>query len=203
MFFMRRIITKTQQDKKTKRNQLIIGLLLIGLMLFSVIGYALSGRGAEEELEKIEYKGIEFAQDNSGYWRFNIQGQNFLTKYNPKETEKISFSSSLNLNAYLNKPLYFVGIFQEPNFEINRNLNSLVLRVQGACISKKDCGNDLPIKNCSVDNIIVIKELESDLGNESEEKENIYQQENCVFIIASLGNQTKYADKFLFNILGL
>ncbi len=200
---MRRIITKTQQNKKTKRNQLIIGLLLIGLMLFSVIGYALSGRGAEENLEKIEYKGIEFVQDNSGYWGFAIQGQKFLTKYNPKETEKISFSSDLNIADYSNKPLYFVGIFQEPNFEINRNLNSLVLRVQEACLSKKDCENDLPIKNCSIDNIIVIKELEIDLEEEGEEKENIYQQENCVFITASLGNQTKYADKFLFNVLGI
>jgi len=200
---MRRIITKTQQNKKTKRNQLIIGLLLIGLMLFSVIGYALSGRGAEENLEKIEYNGIEFLQDNSGYWSFKIDGIDFLTKYNPKETEKISFSSDLNINDYSNKPLYFVGIFQEPNFEINRNLNSLVLRVQEACLSKKDCKNDLPIKNCSVDNIIVIKELEIDLEEESEEKENIYQQENCIFITASLGNQTKYADKFLFNVLGI
>jgi len=200
---MRRIITKTQQNKKTKRNQLIIGLLLIGLMLFSVIGYALSGRGAEENLEKIEYNGIEFLQDNSGYWSFKIDGIDFLTKYNPKETEKISFSSDLNINDYSNKPLYFVGIFQEPNFEINRNLNSFALRVQKACLSKKDCENDLPIKNCSVDNIIVIKELEIDLEEESEEKENIYQQENCIFITASLGNQTKYADKFLFNVLGI
>ncbi len=200
---MRRIITKTQQNKKTKRNQLIIGLLLIGLMLFSVIGYALSGRGTEEDLEKIEYKGIEFVEDNSGYWSFNIQGQNFVTKYNPIETEEISFSSDLKVVDYSNKPLYFVGIFQEPNFEINRNLNFLVLRVQEACLSKKDCENDLPIKNCSIDNIIVIKELEIDLEDESEEKENIYQQENCVFITASLGNQTKYADKFLFNVLGI
>lgn len=200
---MRRIITKTQQNKKTKRNQLIIGLLLIGLMLFSVIGYALSGRGTEEDLKKIEHQGIEFVQDNSGYWSFNVQGQNFLTKYNPEETEKISFSSDLNIADYSNKPLYFVGIFQEPNFEINRNLNSLVLRVQEACLSKKECENDLPVKNCSIDNIIIIKELEIDLEDEGEEKENIYQQENCVFITASLGNQTKYADKFLFNVLGI
>lgn len=191
---MRRIITRTQQDKTTKRNHLIMGLLLIGLMLFSVIGYALSGRGAEEDFEKIEYNGIEFIQDNSGYWNFKIQGQNFMTKYNPEETEEISFSSDLDVADYLNKPLYFVGIFQEPSFEINRNLNSLALRVQEACLSKKDCENDLPIKDCSVDNIIVINE-----GDD----ENIYQDENCIFITASLGNQTKYADKFLFNILGV
>ena len=201
---MRRITTKTQQDKKIKRNQLIIGLLLIGLMFFSVIGFALSGRGQEKTIKKIEYNGIEFLQDNSGYWYFNIQGQNFITKYSPEETEDILFSSSLSLGTYSNKPLYFVGIFQEPTFEINRNLNSFVLRVQEACLSKKDCENDLPIKNCSIDNIIVINELKSDLeGDGNEEKENIYQQENCVFITAGLGNQTKYADKFLFNILGI
>ena len=191
---MRSIITRTQQDKKTKRNQLIIGLLLIGLMTFSVVGYALSGRGAEEDFEKIEYKGIEFIQDNSGYWNFNIQGQNFVTKYNPEETEEILFSSDITLSDYSNKPLYFVGIFQEPNFEINRNLNPFVLRVQEACLSKQNCENDLPIKNCSADNIIVINEGEDG---------DIYQDENCIFITASLGNQTKYANKFLFEILGI
>jgi len=191
---MRKIITRTHQDKTTKRNTLIMGILLIGLMTFSVVGYALSGRGAEGNFEKIEYKGIEFVQDNSGYWNFKIEGISFLTKHNPEETEKISFSSSLNLNDYSNKPLYLVGGFKDPNFEINRNLNYIVLRAQEACLSKDDCKNELPIKNCSVDNIIIVNEGEDG---------DLYQEDNCIFITASLGNQTKYADKFLFDILGI
>jgi len=189
---MRRIITRTQQDKTTKRNHLIMGLLLIGLMVFSVVGYALSGRSEEDNLKKIKYKDIEFIQDNSGYWNFNIQGQNIVTKYNPTEVEDISFSSYLNIGSYSNNPLYLVGGFPEPNYEIARNLNGFILRAQEACLSEKDCENDLPIKNCSIDNMIIIEEGE---------EENIYQEKNCIFITASLGNQTKYADVFLFEIL--
>ena len=64
---MRKIITRTNQEKKDKRNQLVLGVLLIGLMLFSVLGYALSGRNPEEDFEKIDYDGIEFIKDNLGY----------------------------------------------------------------------------------------------------------------------------------------
>jgi uncharacterized protein YneR len=196
---MRRIVTKTNQEKKDKRNQLVLGVLLIGLMLFSVLGYALSGRNPEEDSKKIDYSGIEFIQDNSGYWNFKVNDDSFITKYNPEEIQDISFSSNLDLVNYFNKPLYIIGNFQEPIFEISRNLNPFVLRFQEACLSKNDCENDLPIKNCSVDNIVIIDEIEID----NESIEEIYQQDNCVFITASLGNQTKYADKFLFEIIGI
>ena len=166
-------------------------------MLFSVLGYALGG-GDNQDNKKIEYNDIEFIQDNSEYWNFNIQGNNFMTKYNPEETKDISFFTYSQINDYVSKPLYLVGKFQEPNYEIIRNLNNLVLRAQNACLSEKDCLDNLPIKNCSVDNIIVIQEplVETDKGN-------IYQQENCIFITANLGNQTRYVDKFLFQILGI
>jgi len=195
---MRKIVTKEQKDKTAKKNQLIIGIVLIGLMVLSTLGYALSGRGESSVIKKIDYNGIEFSLDNSGYWKFNVQGKDFSTKYNPEETEYILFLNDLSISDYSKKPLYFIGDFQEPNYEISRNLGSFVLRMQEACISEKDCKNNLPVKNCSVDNIIVIRE-----ASNGSEKENIYQQENCIFINADLGNQTRYADKFLFDILGV
>ena len=42
---MRRIISKEAEEKKKKRNQLIVGLILIAVMVFSVLGYSLSGFG--------------------------------------------------------------------------------------------------------------------------------------------------------------
>jgi len=187
---MRSLVNKKD---KSKQNQLILGGLLIILMLFSVVGYALGGRDNENN-KKIEYNGIEFVQDNSGYWNFNIQGNKFLTKYNPEETKNINFFTQSKINDYTNKPLYVVGGFQEPNYEISRNLGDFVLRMQEACLFEENCLDSLPIKNCSVDNIIVI-------GNS--EKQIIRQQENCIFIEATLENQVKYVDKFLFNVLGI
>ena len=181
-------------DKKdnSKRNQLILGIGLIIIMVFSTMGYALSGRDNKNN-EKINYKNIEFIKDNSGYWRFNINGNEFLTKYNPLEIQDIKFKGNLKLLDLQDKPLYFAGDSNEPFIEIARNIEKFVLRMQNACVSEEDCEGDLPIKNCFKDNVIVIKEAE---GNET-----IYQQGNCIFIKADFVNQTKYVDKFIYDLL--
>jgi len=192
---MRKILTQEKKDKKTRRNQLIIGAILIGVMIFGTLGYAFSGR-EDQNAEKIDYNGVRFVKDSSEYWSFNIQGYDFITKYNPEEIENITFVSYSSINSYINKPLYIVSNFNEPNFEISRNLNTCVLRVQNACIPKDNCTGNLPIKNCSADNIVVIYESKN-------ESESIYQEGNCVFIIADPINQIKYADAFLFKVLGV
>ena len=193
---MRRILTQEQKDKKVRRNQLIIGLILILVMVFGTVGYAF-GDKENKNSEKIEYNGIEFIKTNE-YWNFNFQGYDFITKYNPKEVENITFLSYSSINNYANKPLYLVSDFNEPNYEISRNLNPFVLRIQKACLNEP-CEGNLPIKNCSEDNIIIIKEPENEKDNI---KESIYQQENCIFMISSIENQTRYVDAFLFKILG-
>lgn len=182
----------------TKRNQIILGVFLIVILGFSTVGYALGSRSDKEDNKKIEYNGVEFIQDNVGYWYSVIQGNEFITKYNPQETEDIIFFSSLNLNTYANKPLYFVGEIGDGSSEIGRNLaERFVLRIQEACLDEEGCEGDLPIKNCSIDNIISFEQVpENGL-------ETIYQEENCIFIIASSQNQTRYTDKFLFEILGI
>lgn len=191
---MKRILTREEKDKKVRRNQLIIGLILILVMVFGTVGYAFNGKESENT-NKLEYNGITFLKDSSDYWSFKVQGQEFITKYNPKEVENINFISSLSINDYLNKPLYLVG---NPSAlsEIGRNLNSFILRMQNACIPEQECEEGLPMKNCSVDNILVVKEPE-------DEDESISIEENCVFITAAIENQTRYADAFLFKILGI
>lgn len=190
---MRSLVNKKNKDK---RNQLILGIFLIIIMVSSTLGYALLGRSEDTGSSKIEYNGIEFKQDNSGYWYSDIQGYEFITQYNPEELENIEFISSLNVNNYQNQPLYFVGDIGQGSSEIIRNLaERFVLRIQEACINNESCEQDLPIKDCSTENIIIINEISE------EEVENIYQEENCIFINSSSVNQTRYADKFLFNLM--
>ena len=191
---MRKILGKKDNSKQ---NQLILGIGLILLMLFSVLGYALGGRSNNEDSQKIKYKGIEFIQDNSGYWKFDVQGNEFITKYNPEEVQDINFNGNSVLTDFQDKPLYFVGNSQESIIEIARNLERFVLRIQNACIDEEGCEGDLPIKNCFEDNIIIIKESEED------KDENIYQQGNCIYINTNYTNQTRYADKFIYNLLGI
>ena len=66
--------------------------------------------------------------------------------------------------------------------------------MQDACIEKKGCEGNLPIKNCSESNIIILKE---------EDYIEISQEDECVFITAPYAEQTRAADAFLFKILGV
>lgn len=166
-------------------------------MIFSTLGYSLiNSQYNSQDTSKYEYNGIKFTQ-NSGYWSFQINGNNFLTLYNPDETVEINITNLLSLNDYLGKPLYFDSNSSAAVSEIAQNLNVFATRAQNACISSEECAADYPIKSCSSDNVIVVREPKEG------ESERIYQQQNCIFIIANDDNQTKYADRLLFNIIGV
>ena len=186
---MRKIIPKNKADKKNRQKQIIIGMILMGVMLFSVLGYSFQG-GETQQVEKVEYNGYEFIKEN-GFWFTKIGNFQFSFLYNPQEIKKIN--SSLNkLSKYNGEPLYFSSEDSQSEVEIYRNLfyqNLLVERIQRACF--EECGEDLPIKTCE-DNFIIIKE--SNLTK-------IVQEDNCVFIEGPKENLTKITDEFLFNIL--
>jgi len=194
---MKALISQEEKDKKLKRNHLIMGLILILLMVFSTLGFAFGNRINSNSVEEVEYKGIKFVRNpSSGYWSFNIQGVDFITRYNPTETQDINFLNYQTINNYVNKPLYFVGESGEHFSELDRNLRDrFVLRTSGACLDD-ECEGNFPVKDCSQDNIIVVKE-----AVDGEEK--IYQEENCIYIIASFANQVRYADAYLFDLLGI
>ena len=193
---MKKITTK---DKSKARNILILSILLVGIMVISTVGFALNfGGGNKNSKDIVDYNGVKFFRDseNSGYWRFNYQNYDFIMQYNPQEVSDIKFFTTLSVQSYAGKPLYFSGDSGEPVYEIVRNLGErFIPRTQKACISEKECKEDLPVKNCSDDNIIILKEPEEN------QSEGIYQEENCIFIIAKYSNQTRFADRFLFGIL--
>lgn len=188
---MRKIISKYKESKRKKRNGIIIGLILVGVMLFSVLGYAFRG-GGNDDIKKLNYNDFEFVEQN-GFWFTNIENFQFAFKYNPQQVEEID-SELKYLDNYYNKPLYISSENSEAELEIYRNLfyqNQIVQRMQSACL--EECDENLPVKTCE-DNFIIIKE-----NNISE----IIQEENCVFIKGREENLTKITDEFLFKILGI
>ncbi len=189
---MRKIISKYKESKKKRRNGIIIGLILVGVMLFSILGYAFRG-GGNDDVNKLSYNGFEFVEQN-GFWFTNIEDIQFAFKYNPQQVEEID-SELKYLDNYYNKPLYISSENSEAELEIYRNLfyqNKLVQRVQSACLDE-GCGENLPVKTCE-NNFIIIKK-----NNNS----GIIQEENCVFIQGQEENLTQIADEFLFKILGI
>ena len=185
---MKKLLTKKQQQKRDQRNQLIVGILLISLMLFSTLGYALGGKGTEDKNSKVEYKDIIFTK-TSGYWSFNYQGTNFNTLYNPTELQDIPILTQTTLQSYSQLPLYFVG-GGEGIYEILGVFNGYLERYQEACLDdNSSCKEELPIKDCT-NNLIIFQEGEN----------KVYKEENCVFI---QGDPVRVSDAFLYKIIGI
>lgn len=189
---MRSIGSKKDIEKRQKRNQWIIGGILIIVMLGSTFGYAFYHIGSNNgERIKIEYNGYEFLGQND-FWITTIGGYEFMFRYSPTQVEKSE--EELNyLNSYSGKPLYIFSEDYVAEVEIYRNLGDIVQRFQGGCPENITCTQDWPVKDCS-NNFIIIKK-----ANES----RIYQQDNCVFIEGPEGNLTQLTDEFLFKITGI
>jgi hypothetical protein len=196
---MRKIISHEQRERKKRRNQIVIGIVLIVLMIFSTAGFAFVNQGSTgnnevDELQTLTINGVVFTGYGFGNdWTFQTQGSSFITRNLPTDVDNIQFSTTNTVGKFVNKPLYFVG--NGPGVsELARNLQNLASRVQNACIKGEECEN-LPIKDCN-DNVIIVKEPVDDI-------ELIYEEDNCVYIISELNNQIRHADRYLFSLLNL
>ncbi len=188
---MKKIISKEEQEKKDKRNRFIIGVILIGLMLLSTVGYALYETGSKKVSSK-QYNGVDFLFSN-GKWYFEMDGRVFSTYFNPEDTENISIAGSMKLGDYTNQALFFsVGSSQDAIQEITSNLGNLVTRTQYVCI--EDCEEDLPIKNCSEGNIIITLDVN---------QTSVKQEDKCVYLLASNEEMIRVSDAFIFKLLGI
>lgn len=188
---MRRLKPKGSEAKKQKKNQMIIGVILIIVMFGSVFGVIVGSFGSKKKDSKIEYNGFEFIKQ-SNFWILQIGDFAFIFKYNPYEIEEIETEVKF-LNNYYNKPLYLSSENSGATYEIASNLDQITLRTQNACLNESDCEEDLPLKTCE-DNFIIIEE---------KNQTNIIQDNNCVFIQGPQENLTMISDEFLFHILGV
>lgn len=189
---MRKITSKYKEEKKNKKKQLIVGLALVGLMIFSVVGYSFN-RTIADGSEKINYNGFDFVKEN-GFWKTEINGLLLVFAYNPFETEELSGYFN-GINNYYGKPLYVYSENSETESEIYKNLDQVILRRQYACLEGDEACKDkeLPVKTCE-DNFIVIK---------NSQEFSVRQEKNCIFISGSDEKIIKETDAFLFEITGI
>ena len=195
-------MTKEEIEKKDTRNKVIIGLIMVAILVLSTAGYAFFS-GSEDTIKKVKYNEIEFVSNENSLWQFQIQNINFATQYNPYDTENISAPIFFSMTDYSSRPLFFSGTGQGKQ-EIARNLGNFVSRMQEVCVEDyisnredEECNVQLPIKNCSEENIIIFKNIENENLTE------IMQEENCIIISSTSEEQIKASDAFIFRILGI
>ena len=93
---IRKILNKEEADKKKRKNQLLIGIVLIGLMVVSTAGYSLiENKSNNNDIGVQKYNGLTFVQ-NGNLWQANINGQQMVFQYLPEDVKNISVSDSTN-----------------------------------------------------------------------------------------------------------
>lgn len=191
---MRKLVSKEEEAKKQRRNQVILVVFLAFVLIASTIGFAIQSgsfgntNSDQTSVNEAEYNGFKFVSQN-GLW---VLG-NYVFKYTPQQVPDIDSGSEIKLKAnYQEKPAYIYSEDEEAEIEIVVNIGQIAQRVQKACPENTTCKEkDLPSKTCS-DNFIIIKE-----GNTN----SITQRNNCVFIEGKKEDLAALADQFLFKIL--
>ncbi|MDO8623385.1 MAG: hypothetical protein Q7R52_03995, partial [archaeon] len=141
-------------------------------------------------IKKIKYNNYEFIQ-NGEYWTANINSYDLLFKYNPNEVQKID-STVNKISSYSGSPLYIYTPNEEVYYELYRNMQPFVQRIQIACLKGDDC-KGIAEKTCD-DNLIIVKYSDNI---------NIKQNKSCVFIYTPIENATMAVDEFLFKVLSV
>jgi len=192
---IKRLSSKQEQKRKAKKNQLIIGLTLVGLMILSTFGIIVNSFGNNEETDEITYNGYVF-EESGGIYSLKLGEAEFYFRTNPEEIKNLEYESNHSklISDYLSKPLYIDSPNQIPYAELYQNLYPFAQKIQPACIDEKNCASgEYPIKTCEDEMIIVRKKSNN----------NIYQEENCIFIEAKNEDLNKLTDKFLFTLIGI
>jgi hypothetical protein len=180
---MRRLVSGRQKKRIQRRNQFIVGFILVFLMVTSTLGFAFQGGGGSGDTNGdqnvVDYNGFSFENVN-GFW---VLG-NFVFRNLPNEVPEIN-SELENLENYRNKPLYIFSESVESESEIIVNL--------GPIVSEVEIVNGGEITGCEENFITIEESVET----------KIIQERNCVFIYGSADNLIKLTDQFLFKIIGI
>ena len=188
---MRKILSQEEKSKKEKRNQLVIGAVLVLIMVLSTLGYSFIGSEDEEvNFDAVYYKEFKFIKTN-GIWKIDLYGKELYFSNFPNQTD---VQGEVNLlNKYQNFPLYIYSNNSAVDLEIYRTIGRFVQRMQNACPENKTCEQDLPTKTCE-NNFIIVEESEAT---------EIIQKNKCVFVKAKKDDLLRITDEFLFNVFSI
>jgi len=183
-----RIKTKKEVSKEKKKNQLIVGFLLVVLMVLSTLGFSFLSSDSTSSSVKIQENGLEFTRQGY-YWTTNLQSQEYYFQYLPSQVSNIQIEGSYSIQDYSNKELYFINS-NEATSQILVNLGRYTSRYQEACLDGFPCESNNPLKTCE-DNLIIFEQ-----GNETK----IYKEDNCVYLV---GDSLRASDALIYKLLNI
>ena len=193
---IKRLQTKRDLEKKHKRNQWILGIVLVVVMFGSVFGVIVNSFGNDGETDsKIEYNGYNFQIENN-YFTLEMGSSKFYFSNGPDAIDSIEKEVSISkiLPDYNGKIIYLSSEDSYSSGELYQNLQNYIVRIQPACESEENCVDEtFPIKTCE-DEFIIIRESDEN---------KIYQNQSCVYIEGKSEDLLKLTDEFLLHLLGI
>lgn len=181
------------KQKREQRRKVILTIVLLGILLFSSIGYAFQSR-SEDLTRTITYNSFRFTEQQ-GLWVLQNQYVFLATLHTPYEILNATERNEFTIADYTNVAVYLSGMLGSGSDEIVRNLQSSAERIQPVCVSGFTCNEEsLPVKDCSRDKVIIF--VESDTAK-------ITTQNQCVIISGTPEQSTRLADEFLFGIFNI
>ncbi len=203
---LKKIETKSGKEIKKRRLNIIIGVMIVALMVFSSVGYAILENDSNSSGSS--YGGYKFVQTNNG-WQVTLasfSNKNLITNYLPEEVLNYS-GTGADIYYYNSKILYVIISSQQDaqlSSEILRNINDLVSRVQYACSYDNENSSfcqetNLPLKDCSdgTSSTTIIK-----IDSNSSSTSYNYNQ-NCLTLNGQGTEFIKMSDNFLFKMFGI
>lgn len=222
---MRKIKTVADLERARRRNNIILGVVMIFLLVVSTGGYSLMSADSDDA-NVVEENGFEFVRDG-GMWKLVFdsqldspldskhqagqgrhqtgQGVVFGFMYLPSEVGDVDVNVSVEFGDYAGKPLYFVNPGEGVG-EVLNNLGGYILRYQESCLQQgfEDVGSQSSMNMTLVSPGPGV----GDLGNVSmENNESVVDEVNCTgdlpvkdcdsnLIIFEVGNETRvYGEK--------
>jgi hypothetical protein len=183
---MRRIETQGDIEKKRKRNNIILSVLMLVILVGSTVGYAFMYYTGSENNSQTGTTGNEKIRQVGSKWRVNVSGAEFQLSSSPESIANVSVENFISSGNYYGKTVYIDSNSNEITYEIASIVGKFAEKVQEGCLGA--CERNLPEKNCS-DYVIVWNRTRED---------RVYQKENCVFIDGSI----RSVDAFLYKLIG-
>jgi len=185
---LRKIGTKEDSERKSKRNTLILSIVMISILVFSTAGY-FSMR------DKSTTTGTSSGnvQNVGAYWYFSYDGNDIRVSSSPESAQNVSVIMFTKLESYAGKTVYVASDYDNGLYEVSSALQNYAERVQPACYG--ECSKNLPEKDCN-DTMIIISRLNASIEGINGK---VYEQDNCVFIEGNI----EVVDAFLYKIFGI
>jgi len=207
---LERIKTKDERDRKRRQNQLLVGIVMIGLLVLSTAGFSLLSSDNSEDSNHdgssriVTENGYSFT-NYQGQWALNYGGTEIFFTYLPSEVADVLIEGEFEVSSYFGSTLYFVGDGGAAGNKVLQVIGSYASKHQSACLEGYSCEGDLPSKRCDAN--LIIFDTGTFIGEESEvygdidfEETKVIKRDNCVFIG---GDQLRSADAFLYKVLGV